>query len=92
VRNGKVAPSVYLYWNKKVFTDPATLYFWFDFFNAEALGLGPFSVPAIGTRPKVINNDKVKAIIYKGIPNIIFSANEAEYIDAEHNFPGYEHF
>lgn len=82
----------YLYWNKKVFSDPATLYFWFDFFNAESLGLGPFSVPAIGARPKVINNDKVKSIIYKGIPNIVFSATDEEYEEAKKNFPGYEHF
>ena len=82
----------YLYWNKKVFSDPATLYFWFDFFNAESLGLGPFSVSAIGARPKVINNDKVKSIIYKGIPNIIYSATDEEYEEAKKNFPGYEHF
>lgn len=82
----------YLYWNKKVFTDPSTLYFWFDFFDAESLGLGQFSVPAIGTRPKVINNDKVKSIIYKGIPNIIFSATDDEYEEAQKNFTGYQHF
>lgn len=82
----------YLYWNKNVVLDPAALYFWFDFFNAEAFGLGPFSVPAIGTRPKVVNNDKVKAIIYKGIPNIIFSATEDETIEVKKNFPGYECF
>ena len=36
--------------------------------------MGPFSVPAIGPRQKVVNNDKIKAIIYKGIPNIIYTA------------------
>ena len=82
----------YLYWNKKVVVDPSALYFWFDFFNAEALGLGPFSVPAIGTRPKVVNNDKIKTIIYKGIPNIIFSATEDETKEVKANFPGYEYF
>ena len=92
VKEGKVLPSQYLYWNKKVFTDPAALYFWFDFFDAESLGLGQFSVPAIGTRPKVVNNDKVKAIIYKGIPNIIISADENEYKEAQKNFSGYYHF
>lgn len=82
----------FLYWNKNVVLDPASLYFWFDFFDAEAFGLGPFSVPAIGTRPKVVNNDKVKAIIYKGIPNIIFSATDDETIEVEKNFPGYKCF
>lgn len=82
----------FLYWNKNVVLDPASLYFWFDFFDAEALGLGPFSVPAIGARPKVVNNDKVKAIIYKGIPNIIFSADDNESIEVEKNFPGYKCF
>ena len=82
----------YLYWNKKVILDPSSLYFWFDFFDAEALGLGPFSVPAIGMRPKVVNNDKVKVIIYQGIPNIIFTATEEETEDAKKNYTGYQYF
>lgn len=82
----------YLYWNKNVIKDPATLYFWFDFFNAEALGLGPFSVPAIGARPKIVNNDKIKAIIYKGIPNIVYTATDDEEAEAARQYPGYQIF
>lgn len=59
-------------WNKDIFDNPANLLFWFDFFDAKSSGLGQFSVPAIGDRPKVINNDAVKAIIYKDIPDVIF--------------------
>ena len=101
VKDSEASVKSYLYWNKNVIKDPATLYFWFDFFNAEALGLGPFSVPAIGARPKVINNDKIKAIIYKGIPNIIYTStrthqeedpNSNEYEEAKKQYPGYQIF
>ena len=66
----------YAGWNTKVLSDPSSLIFWFDFFNAESLGLGPFSVPAIGSRPKVINNDGVKVIIYKDVPDIVYITQE----------------
>ena len=58
-------------WNRKITESPSDLLFWFDFFDADSLGLGQFSVPAIGARPKNKTNDKVRAIIYKDIPDII---------------------
>ena len=64
--------EVYAGWNKDVFDDPSNLLFWFDFFDADSLGIGQFSVPAIGDRPKVVNNDAVRAIIYKDVPDVIF--------------------
>ena len=59
-------------WADHIIDDPSSLLFWFDFFESEKLGLGQFSVPAIGTRPKNKNNDKVRALIYKDVPDIIF--------------------
>lgn len=59
-------------WNKNILDNPASLLFWFDFYDSEALGIGQFSVPAIGDRPKNINKDEVRAIIYKHVPNIIY--------------------
>jgi hypothetical protein len=38
--------------------------FWFDFYDANSLGLGQFSVPAIGSRPYVKSDDSIKALIY----------------------------
>lgn len=66
-KNGKYCGP----WSKKVTECPSELLFWFDFFDADGLGLGQFSVPAIGNRPKNKTNDKVRAIIYQDIPDII---------------------
>lgn len=63
-------------WNKNITKEPSSLLFWFDFFEAESAGLGQFSVPAIGTRPKNSNNDSIRALIYKDIPDVIFIDEE----------------
>lgn len=60
------------YWNRNVFIDPSALLFWFDFLNGKETDLSRFSVTAIGDRTKVINDDKVRAIYYGEIPNIIY--------------------
>ena len=57
-------------WNTAITTAPDTLNFWIDFL--EPVGeLAKFSIPAIGDRPKVVNEDKATAIVFKEIPNII---------------------
>ena len=63
-------------WNKNIIENPAALLFWFDFFDANSLGLGQFSVPAIGDRQKIDNNDSVRAIYYKAVPNVILINEE----------------
>ena len=68
------------YWNRNVSTNPAALHFWFDFLDGKTTNLGKYSVKAIGDRPKVINNDKIKAIYYGEIPNIIYITQE-EYTE-----------
>ena len=82
----------YGHWNKYIFTNPSKLLFWFDFFDADSLGIGQFSIPAIGDRPKVINNDAVKAIIYKDIPDVIFikGSDYNKYKEDLSVFEGYD--
>ena len=63
-------------WNKLINEEPSSLLFWFDFFEADSLGLGQFSVPAIGIRPKNENKDTIKALIYKDVPDVIFISQE----------------
>lgn len=58
-------------WNKDIIENPPDLIFWFDFFDAESLGIGSFSVPAIGDRPKVVNKDTIRVIIYKDVPDVV---------------------
>lgn len=63
-------------WNKNIVENPSALVFWFDFFEAESLGLGQFSVPAIGDRPKNDSNDSIRALIYKDIPDVVLIEEE----------------
>ena len=63
-------------WNKNITENPTSLIFWFDFFDANLPGLGQFSVPAIGNRPKNYKNDKISAITYKDAPDIILISQE----------------
>ena len=59
-------------YNKNIVYNPQELLFWFDFYNPDSLGLGQFSVPAIGPRPKVKQNEAIKALIYQDVPDFIF--------------------
>jgi hypothetical protein len=52
---------------------PETLNFWFDFMDVEG-EIGKYAVATIGSRPKSINNDKVNAIYFEQIPNVLFLA------------------
>lgn len=63
-------------WNKDIIDDPSALIFWFDFFDAESLGIGSFSVPAIGDRPKVVNKDTIRVIIYEDVPDVVLITKE----------------
>jgi hypothetical protein len=38
--------------------------------------LGKYSVKTIGDRTKIVNDDKIKAIYYGEIPNIIYATSE----------------
>lgn len=70
------------YWNREIFDNPAGLLFWFDFLNSKTTNLGKYSVKAIGDRTKTVNNDKIKAISYGEIPNIIYTTHD-EYKELE---------
>lgn len=61
------------FWAKNIFLEPQYLTFWFDFLEPDTSDLAKYSVPVIGNRTKVINNDKnIRAIHYKEIPQVIF--------------------
>ncbi len=81
-------------WNKNITLAPSSLLFWFDFFDANDLGLGQFSVPAIGSRPKEEENDNIRVLIYKDIPDVIFvTKEEYDKYNAEHRLlDGYDYF
>ena len=70
--------KIYGYWAQSVLDNPSSLIFWFDFFDSSSIGLGEFSVPAIGDRPKTVNNDSIRAIIYQDVPDFILIYKEDE--------------
>ena len=76
-------------WSSRIVEDPSSLLFWIDFWDADSLGLGQYSVPAIGARPKVINNEGIKVLIYQDVPDLIF-VYEEDYKDSLlDNYDGY---
>jgi hypothetical protein len=68
--------KIYYGWNRNVINDPTLLNFWIDFVEDGESTIGKYSVRAIGNRPKIVNNDAIRAIIYRDIPNIIYITPE----------------
>ena len=73
-------------WNPIIATNPEMLNFWIDFIDPTACGLEKYSVRQIGPRPKVVNENSVKAIYYREVPNILFEENRASEFSHQ---PGY---
>ena len=69
------------YWNKKIYEEPETLDFWFDFLDTEG-ELSKFSVKNIGAREKISNDKDVKSIYYRETPQVILytSGNNKEVL------------
>ena len=59
------------HWSYTVSQNPEMLNFWFDFLDTEG-ELSKYSVKNIGSRPKAENNNDVKAIYFREIPDILF--------------------
>lgn len=66
----------YAYWNKDVLDYPEKLLFWIDFLD-EAGELDQFAIPVIGDRPKVVNDNDVKAIYFRDTPNLIYQTSSS---------------
>ena len=66
------------FWNKLISEYPEQLNFWFDFINGENSFLSKYSVQTLGPRTKTVNDNKIKAIYYKEVPNTIFITSDEE--------------
>lgn len=66
----------YYGWSRSVINDPSNLLFWFDLLDPKGGHLQKYSISAIGSRPKVINDTKVKSIVYKEVPTLIYISQE----------------
>lgn len=85
--------KIYYGWNRNVINDPTLLNFWIDFVEDSESTIGKYSVRAIGDRPKIVNNDAIRAIIYRDIPNIIYITPEKYELQKQQNLlqDGYDY-
>ena len=65
-------------YNKLIDQDPEALIFDFDFLDADTSDIGNFAIPYIGDRAKTSNNNAIKVIKYRDIPNIIYYWNDID--------------
>ena len=63
------------YWHKNVIQNPSVLNFWIDFLDTNG-DISKFSIPAIGDRAKVVNDNSIKSIYFKDTPLIIYYRGE----------------
>ena len=77
-------------WNRNVIEAPDVLNFWMDFLDTEG-ELKQYSINAVGDRPKVVNDNTVKSIYFRQVPEIIFIDSES-LLDEEINETNYRHY
>lgn len=65
------------HWNPDVYDNPGALDFWLDFIDTNT-DMGSYSVGEIGRRTKTVNNDSIKTIYNKEVPDIVFIPSNAE--------------
>lgn len=79
----------YKYWHKNILQAPELLNFWIDFYN-EDTEIFKYSIMTIGDRPKVVNDNKINSVYYRGIPQVVvYFPDEEKYLDPQ---PGYTYF
>lgn len=90
----RIYPDVWTFsntgWNKDILNSPENLNFWFDFIDTTG-ELNKYAVQNIGQRAKVEKDDKVKAIYFREIPNVIFTTKKSEEVNTRWVKPGYAH-
>ena len=72
------------HWSRDVFNAPEKLNFWIDFLDDQN-ELAEYSVPAVGDRSKVVNEDKVGAIYYKDVPGLVLVPGLTPDVDKNNN-------
>lgn len=73
----KTTNSLTCWWNPDVFDNPDQLVFWLDFIDSSS-EIGKYSVGQIGRRTKAVNNNDIKTIYNKEVPDIVFIPSDAE--------------
>lgn len=78
-------------WNPAIYTDPSSIVYWLDFIDGYPT-ISKYSVRSIGRRTKVENNNKVKSLFYKEIPDIIFLTDPDEETLERYRISGQQYF
>lgn len=75
------------YWNKDVFENPKSIFFWFDFLEADpSTPLGKCSVREIGQRAKAENNSSCTSIYNAPTPEVQFVVMSDPRLDDSMDF------
>lgn len=61
-------------WHENVTDYPELLNFWIDFLDTTGT-TNNYKISAIGSRAKVVNDNDVKAIYFRGVPDVIFTTD-----------------
>lgn len=75
--------NLYKYWNKTVYEAPELLNFWFDFLDSENSEISKYNIKNIGDRIKTLNDNKIKGIYFKDIPQVIYTEQLGNIIIGE---------
>lgn len=67
-------------WHDNIKNAPDLLNFWFDFLDAD-IDISQYGVKSIGQKNKAIDEDTIKAIYFRDIPNIIYINETQNLID-----------
>ena len=70
ISNSDSSLATRAHWNRDIFESPEKINFWIEFLDDDN-ELGEFSIPSVGDRSKVVNEDKVGAVYYKEVPGIV---------------------
>ncbi len=63
-------------WSTDIVDNPENLIFWFDFLDDDS-EIGQYAVCKIGDRTKAANDNNVKSIYFREVPNIIFVGEDS---------------
>lgn len=82
-------------WTTKMIDNQESLVFYFDFLDLNSENnseLGELSVSSIGLRTQTENNQKLKALVYKDVPNVIFTTDKEHFVEDIKEHSGYTLF
>lgn len=66
--------DLYVHWNKNIILSPKSLNFWLEFLDNNS-DIIKYNVKNIGLRPITQENNAIRSVYFKNVPNIIYYEN-----------------